>query len=197
MTGLEKITSKIIDDARVNAMAAKEDAKKKASQIIAEAQKECQDIAAREDALTQSMVQSAASRAKSGASLGSRQALLAAKQKIIARVIDCAKDSLLRMDDAEYFGLLLRMVKKFALPGEGRLLMSQKDLARAPWDFAERLIEAAKPMDAHLVLSDETRAIDGGFVLDYDGVEENCSFEAIFYARREALQDKVQAFLFR
>ena len=37
---------------------------------------------------------------------------------------------------------------------------------------------------------------NGGFVLVYGGIEENCSFEAMFAAQREKLQDQVHAFLF-
>ena len=98
---------------------------------------------------------------------------------------------LFALDDKAYFALLGKMVEKYAPEKSGKLLLSAKDLARMPADFAE----AAKKRG--LTVSDETRAIDGGFVLDYDGIEENCSFEALFYASQEALQDKVQEFLFR
>ena len=38
--------------------------------------------------------------------------------------------------------------------------------------------------------------MDGGFVLLYGGIEENCTVRALFDARREALQDQVHALLF-
>ena len=44
-------------------------------------------------------------------------------------------------------------------------------------------------------MAKQPRPIDGGFILVYGGVEENCSIEALFYAEQERLQDKVQAFL--
>ena len=38
--------------------------------------------------------------------------------------------------------------------------------------------------------------INGGFVLTYGGIEENCSIDALFDAAHEVLQDKVQEILF-
>ena len=49
---------------------------------------------------------------------------------------------------------------------------------------------------AALTVSSETRDIDGGFVLTYGGIEENCSFDALFDSAHEMLQDKVQEILF-
>ena len=85
------------------------------------------------------------------------------------------------------------MVEKFSLPQPGEIYFSAADLARLPADFDSRLEKAAK---GALQRSSETRPIDGGFVLTYGGVEENCSIEALFYAAREELQDKVHALLF-
>ena len=38
--------------------------------------------------------------------------------------------------------------------------------------------------------------MEGGFVLVYGGVEQNCSFAALFDAARDSLQDKLHALLF-
>ena len=42
----------------------------------------------------------------------------------------------------------------------------------------------------------EPCAIDGGFVLIYGGMEENCSFSALFDANREDFLDAAKAVLF-
>ena len=47
-----------------------------------------------------------------------------------------------------------------------------------------------------LHVSAGSRDIDAGFVLTYGGIEENCSFDAIFDSARETLQDKAQELLF-
>ena len=40
------------------------------------------------------------------------------------------------------------------------------------------------------------RTLDGGFILIYGGIEENCTIRALFDARRETLQDQVHGLLF-
>ena len=55
---------------------------------------------------------------------------------------------------------------------------------------------AALPAGCSLTLGKTPRAMDGGFILVYGGVEENCSFSALFASRKEALQDSVQKILF-
>ena len=64
-------------------------------------------------------------------------------------------------------------------------------------DFDERLrqVLSDKP-SAVLKVSKETAAIFGGFLLVYGDIEENCSFDALFSAVRENLQDKVNSLLF-
>ena len=82
------------------------------------------------------------------------------------------------LDDAAYFGLIFKMVGKFALPQQGKLILNEKDLARVPGDFDVQLKAALAAIPgAVLSLSSSTCPIDGGFVLDYGGIEENCSLD--------------------
>ena len=198
MTGLEKITTQIIDDAKSSAQKAKAAAEAEASNILAAAKTQREKQIAQIELDTQVQTAAIAAQAQSSAALKQRQTLLAAKQQIIREMIQAARGSLLSLDDAAYFGLIFKMVGKFALPQQGRLILNEKDLARVPGDFDVQLKAALAAIPgAELSLSSSTCPIDGGFVLDYGGIEENCSFEALFYSSQEALQDKVQKFLFQ
>ena len=193
MTGLEKIITQIIDDAKANAQKAKAAAEEEASKILASAKTQREEQVAQIQADTQAQVAAIGAHAQSGAKLKQRQTLLSAKQQLIREIIQSAKDSLLELDDGAYFRLIFQMAAKFALPQQGKLILNEKDLGRAPKDFNAQLEAAVKALS----LSDSTRPIDGGFVLDYDGIEENCSFDALFYSSQEDLQDKVQELLFQ
>ncbi len=198
MTGLEKIITQIIDDAKANAQKAKAAAEEEASNILASAKTQREEQVAQIQADTQAQVAAIGAHAQSGAKLKQRQTLLSAKQQLIREIIQSAKDSLLELDDGAYFRLIFQMAAKFALPQQGKLILNEKDLGRAPKDFNAQLEAAVKAIPgAALSLSDSTRPIDGGFVLDYDGIEENCSFDALFYSSQEDLQDKVQELLFQ
>lgn len=146
---------------------------------------------------TQAQVAAIGAHAQSGAKLKQRQTLLSAKQQLIREIIQSAKDSLLELDDGAYFRLIFQMAAKFALPQQGKLILNEKDLGRAPKDFNAQLEAAVKAIPAQSFVVRQHRPIDGGFVLDYDGIEENCSFDALFYSSQEDLQDKVQELLFQ
>ena len=47
-----------------------------------------------------------------------------------------------------------------------------------------------------IALSDKAAAIDAGFILQYGGIEENCSFDAIFASEAENLSDRAGRLLF-
>lgn len=193
MTGLEKIVQQIQSEAQQAADAVIAQANAEAAEIANKAQEEGKAQIALVEAQSKTDVANALSAAKSAAALQVRRAVLEAKQEMIGKVIDNAQKSIYQLPDDEYFALILKMVKKFALPERGEILFSASDLKRLPADFSARIAEAAP---AGLTVSSETRKIDGGFVLIYGGVEENCSFDALFYAARESLQDKVQELLF-
>ena len=110
-----------------------------------------------------------------------------------------AKAELKGLETGAYFDMILKLAVKSAQPGEGELLLSKKDLERLPEGFEDRLNAALLRADKRgsaASLQGDTRDIDGGFVLTYGGIEENCSIDALFDAAHEVLQDKVQEILF-
>lgn len=198
MTGLEKILKVIEDDAISAAEAVITEAQREADVITtaakAECQKKCADIAA-QSAID---IKASFSRAESAALLHEKKLILNAKQQIIDNVITSAKKSLVILPDKEYFDVIIKMIKKHALDQSGQIIFSTKDRKRLPNDF-ENVIRTAlvDKNGASLTISEETGDFDGGFILIYGSVEENCSFDALFFAAREGLQDKVCALLFQ
>jgi len=197
MTGLEKILKHIEEEATTTAEVILSEAKCKAEEITATAQAEgkekCKDIAER----SKLDVQACLSRAESAALLQEKKLILTAKQQIISTVIDKAKEKLLKMSKAEYSDVIIKMVDKYALAQPGQILFSRADKERLMEQFQDTLQTALlRKKVANLIVSEETRDIDGGFVLIYGDVEINCSFDALFFAARESLQDKVCEVLF-
>lgn len=193
MTGLEKIVQQIRDEAQQAADQVLDKARAQALEITSKAGV---DAAARRESIrsqAENDVKNVLTAAESAAELARRRALLSAKQEIIAEVIADTQAEIYAMPDDEYFALILKMVKKFSLPQSGEIIFSKKDLDRLPAGFSAKIAENA---NCTLALSGESRPIDGGFVLSYGGIEENCSVEALFYAAREQLQDKVSEILF-
>ena len=196
MTGLEKIIEKIGLDARESAAEVQAEADEKRAEILAEAQAESDRIDAQAQADARALREDILSRGESGAQMQRKNRILTAKQEMIGEVIDGAKKGLIEMDAFDYFVLLGRLAERNAQPGDGIVYLSQRDLDRIPASFHRTLAEIAQKKHGTLVISHEPRDIDGGFVLAYGGIEENCSFDAMFEDRKEALQDVVRAKLF-
>lgn len=81
-------------------------------------------------------------------------------------------------------------------PRRARFIFQKNDLDRMPQGFEAVIEKAAVSKGGSLTLVKEPKNIDGGFILVYGGIEENCSFRALLAARRDELSDKVHAMLF-
>jgi V/A-type H+/Na+-transporting ATPase subunit E len=197
MTGLEKILGHIEEDATCIAENILKEAEKEAKEIMAQAQaaadKKCFDIIER----SKLDIMSSLNRAESAANLQEKKLILNAKQEIISNLINKARDTLINLPDKDYFDTILLMLQKNALASPGSIAFSNRDLKRLPEGLIERInFTISKNDGANLKLNRETCNIDGGFILTYGDVEINCSFEALFAAARETLQDKVCEALF-
>lgn len=193
MTGLEKIIEEIRTEAAQNAdeviskakkeaevvlSDAKEKGNKQADLIIENAKKKSEDILLR---------------GESSANLEKQKAMLSAKQKVINEMLENTLSYMENLEDDEYFSLILKLIKNNSQPQKGEIVFSQKDVSRLPKGFMEKVNNVSK---GELVLSKNTAGIKSGFVLIYGGIEENCSFDAIFRSKHEELTDEISALLF-
>lgn len=196
MTGLEKITDQIQEEAKASAARRLEAAQKEADAVIAEAKDVCAAMETETAEKIAAMKVNYEGRIKSSAEQQRRTALLRAKQEIIAEVIEEARLTLKKKDAQSYFLTLEKILKTYALAENGEIYFSAEDLARMPADFEKKIKTAAKEKGGSLVLKKEPKAIADCFVLVYGGVEENCTLKALFDAKKDELQDKVNAILF-
>ena len=183
MTGLEKITDQIQEEAKASAARRLEAAQKEADAVIAEAKDVCAAMETETAEKIAAMKVNYEGRIKSSAEQQRRTALLRAKQEIIAEVIEEARLTLKKKDAQSYFLTLEKILKTYALAENGEIYFSAEDLARMPADFEKKIKTAAKEKGGSLVLKKEPKAIADGFVLVYGGVEENCTLKALFDAK--------------
>ncbi len=199
MAGLDKIIARIQAESEEAAARTLETAKAKAEQILQEAREEAGQECAAIEKKAQQTADNILDRGRSAAELKKRQRILAEKQILISEILNKAKRELKEMPVDAYFDSIVKLAVKAAQKGEGKILFSQEDLARLPGNFGDTLnaaLEAGGKAGTSLTVAGETRNIDSGFVLTYGGIEENCSFDALFDSAHEALQDKVQEILF-
>ena len=197
MTGLEKILDAIEADARKEADAVIAKARGEADVILADARKEAEFKSRQISEKSEEDVKSVLSRSESSAALQERKMLLDAKQQIISNIITSARNKLSELPSSEYTDIILSIIKKHAHNAEGKIIFSDADRQRLTPDFAARLAEVlkVKPGTA-LHIAEERTSFEGGFLLVYGDIEENCSFDALFAEQRENLLDKVNSLLF-
>ncbi len=197
MTGLDKIINQILDEANNSANEKLEEAKAKAKEITDAAEAEAKALEEEISKKSEVEIANYRDRVESSADLKRRTAVLEAKQEVIAQTMEKAYKKFCSKSDEEYFSTLKEMLKKFALPQEGEVYFSDKDLKKMPSGFEEEIGKIAKGKGGSLKVSKENRDVEGGgFVLAYGGVEENCSFRALFDSKKDDLQDEIQKILF-
>lgn len=196
MAGLDKIIGEIHAESDGLIREVLDRAQKEAAQIRSEAEKKAGDSVERIRRESDARLADSKSRAQSAAALTKRQLLLQEKQNLIGEVLEKAKETFLVLPEAEYFDTLLALLKKNALSEQGEILLNERDRKRLPADFEKKAEEAAKAKGGSLRISEKTREIDGGLILVYEGIEQNCSVDALFETNIEMLQDKIQNILF-
>ena len=127
------------------------------------------------------------------AQLDEKKLDLAMKRQVLDETFDTVVRGMALLPDdraRDYLeGLLLE-----AAEGECRILVRQSDAHLFDEAFLARV--NAKLRGAHVTLSDERRHIPGGFILEKDGVEINCAYDAVVRQMRDALEADAARALF-
>lgn len=196
MRGIEKIAAQIIGEAEEKKVAIYEEIQHKIDELNAKTDEEIKaelerinNDTLREEGTLEELAGLAAQQKR-------RQAALSAKQEVIGEIINEAYERLLNLEDEKYFAVIKKMLEDNVLSEKGEIIFSARDRQRMPKDFEDVIKNVALEKGGELVMSDEIRSIDGGFVLVYGGIEENCTFKAMLEVSREELHDMVNGKLF-
>ena len=194
MSGIDKIIQQIEADTDMVCGSILSDAQKKADAALAASQKDAESIIADGKVRTAACVADIKKRGDSAADLEEKRVMLSAKQRIISMMLSEGLSAAKSLPDDAYFALIQKMVAKYSLSGDGVIFFGEKDLSRLPDGYPALLEKAAK---GGITLADTAAPIDAGFILKYGGIEQNCSFDAIFASESENLCDKAGRLLFR
>lgn len=196
MTGLEKMTSQILDEAKTQADRKIAEAEGQAQKILDEAKAEAEKTAAGISKKSEMEVANYRERIASSIDLQKRTRILQAKQEMIEDILKRSYEKMADMEEGSYFDLILKMVENYADAQEGIIYFSKKDLSRMPAGFQEKIRSKAAAKGGALTISPEGADIENGFVLAYGGIEENCTLRAIFDAKKDELSDRIHRLLF-
>lgn len=196
MSGLDKITARILDESAAEAKKLIDEATQKAEAITADGQRRTAEECERINKKAETAVLSTEEKGKASAQLRQKQILLSGKQELIHEVIDTARHELSSLSDAEYKEFIVGLFNRHLPSQDAVLKLSAKDKNRLGADTLEALKAAANANGAKLTIAEEAADIKNGFVLSYGGVEENCTIDALFDQSMDDMQDKVKDILF-
>jgi len=189
---LEKITSKIIEDAeetknsllreaRTKCEIAKKEAEAEAEKIVKEAEKK--GLAARDNLVI---------RKKSVAEIDGKKIILEQKQKIIANCFDKAIDEIINIDKEKYADLLVKKILETNIK-QGQLAFNEKESKTvAPLVLGK--IKKLIP-DNEFSLAEDNN-IRGGFILKHGSIYINGTIEAMVDEEKDKLTNEIAMLLF-
>lgn len=198
MNGIDRITERIEADAMQQAKAIIAEAEAKCAEIRKENEKNAHEHYLELIRSGTKDCESLLSRRKSAAEMDGKKSILALKQDCVAAAFEMAKDRLANMPEENYVVFLAKLVSDAAVTGSEELVLNKNDkekLGKAILDKANAAV-AAKGLTPALCLSDDSREISGGVILRRDGVEINCSVEALVEMQRGVVTADVAATLF-
>lgn len=195
MDGIEKIIDRISGDAQREVddvlAQARAEAEKITAQYQAQAKAEADDILAR----GQKAAVERGERLASVAQLECRKDVLRAKQEVIEEAFQLAMDKLTQLPQEAYVSLLADLAVEASSKGNEKLIFSVADRARV----GKAVVVAANEKlgdKGQLTLAQETRPMQGGFILSDGAVEVNCTFETLVRLQRGTLSTQVAGVLF-
>ena len=221
MNGLERITEKILAEAR-----------EEAERIVASAEAEClrirEEYGARADEIRERLSAEAErtgtdviAQAKAAAATKKRNLVLSTQSQLIDEVFDSTLSQIRHLEADKYVDILIGLLSAALIeqveaesvsrtlygeedaiaPDAYEVRLNHRDLDRhgqAMLDGARQKLSGKLPKEVldKLVLSQDEVNIDGGLILRCGSVEANCSLSLLFAQLREELEAEVSHALF-
>ena len=176
MNGIEKITKRIEAQAQAEIDRILAEAKERADEIHAQAEAQAE---AERVALTVRNEKVAAEREErlvGAAQMEAKKIVLAARQEQLEKVYAKALETLCSMPDEQYTKTLATLLEKAAPDGKGSVIFAPDVKERIG---AATVALANEKLKGSLTLAEETRPMQGGFILSKGNVEVNCTFETL------------------
>ncbi len=189
---IEKITSKIENDAKAVAQETIDDAKQHAWDIVDDANQKAKAILEQAEKSGIDAREKQVVRRKAVAAIDGRNVMLAKKQELIDDCFRKAIDKVITGDREKYLDFLVSVVKAQGLTG-GTIAVSESD-RELSGKLAEKLAEAIP--GSSFAVSDKPANIRGGLICSAGNTVYNASIEAVAQDIRGDIGAEVAAVLF-
>lgn len=192
--GIEKITSKIMEEAGTQADEIIAKAQVKVDGIIEDAKIKAEDIKKKAEVDGLEEKDKVIGQKKAVADIDSRKLLLEKKQEMIDSCFKRAVKKIMELDVEEYSAFIVNVVKMCKVK-EGQLILNKGDKERIGSTIIEK-IKGALP-DSNFTLSEETGKFTGGVVVKSGQVYINGTVDTFVSEAKEEMALKISEVLFR
>ena len=189
---IEKITAKIEQDAKAEADVITGEAKEKAWDIIERARKQADALVKESEERGKEDRDKQVTSRRSVAVIDGKNLLLNKKQEMIRECFDEAIRKVADMDEKDYLGFLAGIVKASGL-NKGSIILAKKDGA-----LGEQLLKqlAEEIPGSEFSISEETKDISGGLLLQQGSTYYNASIEAVRDTIESEMTQEIAGILF-
>lgn len=190
----EKVSKKILEDARKGAEEIGEEANRKAREIGERAAAEAKEIKEKSKAEASDAARDEEGRLIALAKLELRKSLLTAKRSLVDETFEKAVSRLNSLERGEYQKFVKRLLLDAAESGDEEVVVSPKE-DRIDKQFLRKVSKELHSKGT-LKLSQEKREMKGGFVLKKGRVEVKATFDSLVDGLRDELEIEVARLLF-
>ena len=195
---IKDINNKIISDARIQAERIIAQAEDNANNIIKKGKKEADNI--KNVILYKNNQEASLKKSKilTEANLKAKKTILFEKQKIIEDVFDKALESILKLDDKEYYNFIKTLILDNIEIGDETIFSGSSDQRKISESFIEDINKELKSKGekSELKLSASHLPIKGGVVIGSGKIRKNISLELLLKNVREELEMQISKNLF-
>ncbi|MBE6913875.1 MAG: hypothetical protein E7472_02940 [Ruminococcaceae bacterium] len=198
MNGIDKISNRLIEDAKADIEKLNLETQAQCDAIIKEyelkAQTEYDAIVSEGEKACEVRVR----RLASTADMEAKKAILAFKQELVAKAFSDAVDQLVHLPREQYVEFLAAQAAAAAAYGTEELLFNDRDAKTVGADAAKAANAILKQKGIHggLTVSEETREIPGGVIVRQGNIEVNCAVDTLVQMSRGELASQVAEILF-
>lgn len=198
MPNAQKITSRILEEAKKAAENIVAEAKAEANENLAAAKKEANEILKQADREASVLAGEQGKHKLSAIESELRKEVLSVRRKLIDSAFAKAMDKLVAMSPEAKVAMLAPRIMEASPDGQGEILMAGSDVTVVGPQLLEAVqkLYEAQGIKPQLIISQDTIKASGGFVLRKGNIEYNNTYETLLKSSQEELEGQVAAIIF-
>lgn len=194
MSGIDRITSKIIDQAKLQAENRVNYARDNAEKAESNLQKRFDRTMESERKRAVHEGEEAAKRVLANVMLEGRKKKLSARQDAVNLVFDKAVEEIAGLPEKEYIKFMAGLASSVIYKGENKLILNPRDKKNIGDKLVKELVKEKPGMK--ISISDDTVSSAGGLIVRNGDIQTNLTLESIIRLEREKLEADVVGLIF-